>query len=157
MEIERKYLVTTPPKLDSAVAVKKIEQGYVSTSPVIRIRRANDAYFLTCKGQGLMAREEFELGISVADYEHLRTKLDTPLITKTRYLFSLPPYTVEMDIFEGALAGLILAEVEFPTQKEADGFTPPAWFGKDVTMDRRFQNSHLSTLKDLSSLPVTVI
>ena len=76
MEIERKFLVSTLPQLSPLIMKKDIQQGYVSTSPVIRIRRSNDDFILTCKGKGLIEREEFELIISEDDYNHLTSKLD---------------------------------------------------------------------------------
>ena len=49
-------------------------------------------------------------------------------------------------MFEGIYEGLILAEVEFPTEEEALLFTPPDWFSEDVTMSGRYQNSRLSRI-----------
>jgi CYTH domain-containing protein len=40
--------------------------------------------------------------------------------------------------------GTILAEVEFDSIEEADSYTPPDWFDKDVTMDRNYHNSNMS-------------
>ena len=52
--------------------------------------------------------------------------------------------TIELDVFEGAYEGLILAEVEFPTKEAALAFVPPSWFGRDVTFSGEYQNSRLS-------------
>ena len=57
MEIERKYLVKTLPEHLEQYQSKKIAQGYLCTEPVVRIRRSNDDYYLTYKGEGLMVRE----------------------------------------------------------------------------------------------------
>ena len=51
---------------------------------------------------------------------------------------------VELDVFEGELAPLILAEVEFPSEEEANAFVPPEWFGKDVTFSGDYHNSALA-------------
>ena len=51
---------------------------------------------------------------------------------------------MELDIFEGDLAPLKLAEVEFETKEEAESFLPPKWFGKDVTFSSDYHNSTLS-------------
>ena len=146
MEIERKFLVSNIPDLSEAFEVKKLEQGYISTSPVIRIRKSNNQFILTCKGKGLMAREEFELPLSEDEFLHLKQKTDHHTIIKTRYLISFLNHTIELDIFEGQLKGLVIAEVEFNSLEEANSFLPPTWFGEDVTMDYRYQNSHLTTL-----------
>lgn len=145
MEIERKYLIHTLPDTYQDYPFHQIEQGYLNTSPVVRIRRQDEEYYLTYKGNGMMAHEEYNLPLDAASYEHLREKTDGFLITKKRYLI---PYhnnlTIELDIFEGSLASLLLAEVEFGTEEEANSFTPPAWFGEDVTFSGKYHNSWLS-------------
>lgn len=142
MEIERKFLIKELPDLGQYKYVE-IEQGYLSTSPVVRIRRKDDAYILTYKGSGLMAREEIEAALTKEAYEHLLEKIDGYPITKRRYLIPLDPYTIELDVFSGHMEGLFMAEVEFPTEEEANSFTPPEWFGEDVTNDRRYHNSNM--------------
>ena len=54
--------------------------------------------------------------------------------------------TIELDVFEGYLKPLVLAEVEFPTEAMAMSFVPPEWFGEDVTFSGEYHNSHLSQL-----------
>ncbi len=94
-----------------------------------------------------MSREEYNLPLDQASYEHLSEKIDGTLIIKKRYLLPLPEgLTIELDIFEGNLAPLKLAEVEFPTEEAANAFIPPAWFGEDVTFSGRYHNSYLSQL-----------
>ena len=77
-------------------------------------------------------------------FEWLLPKADGLVISKTRYLIPYETYTIELDVFEGDLAPLIMAEVEFENEKEALSFTPPAWFDQDVTQDKRYHNSNLS-------------
>ena len=65
--------------------------------------------------------------------------------SRKRYLIPLTDkLTIELDIFEGDLAPLKLAEVEFETKEEAESFLPPKWFGKDVTFSSDYHNSTLS-------------
>lgn len=145
MEIERKYLVKTIPDDLSAYKCKQIEQGYLCTSPVVRIRRSNDNYILTYKGSGLMMREEYNLPLTKEAYDHLKPKADGIIISKKRYLIPLTDrLTIELDIFEGELSGLVLAEVEFESEEEANSFLPPEWFGEDVTFSSAYHNSTLS-------------
>ncbi len=143
MEIERKFLIDELPKHLDLAGKKIIEQGYISTSPVIRIRRSNDEYILTIKGKGLVEREEFELFIEKNEYEDLKKKLEYNIIKKTRYIYKDKKYTYEVDEFDGHLKGLLLAEIEFQNKKEADDFTPEAWLGKEVSNDPSYQNSNL--------------
>jgi CYTH domain-containing protein len=145
MEIERKFLLKNIPENLEKYESKKIAQGYLCTAPVVRIRRSNDDYYLTYKGAGLMSREEYNLPLTRESYEHLLPKIDGLLIAKTRYLIPLwDGLTAELDIFEDELAPLSLVEVEFETEEVANSFTPPDWFGEDVTQDGRYHNSYLS-------------
>lgn len=145
MEIERKYLIHTLPEDLNQYEHLKIEQGYLCTDPVVRIRRSNDDYILTYKGSGLMVREEYNLPLTGESYEHLKAKTDGILISKTRYLIPLTDrLTIELDVFSGAHSGLVLAEIEFESEEEAECFTPPEWFGEDVTFSDKYQNSMLS-------------
>ncbi len=113
---------------------------------MVRIRRQDDEYFLTYKSKGLMIREEYNLPLTEEAYLHLRTKTDGRLISKRRYLIPYGPYTIELDHFSSPKEGLFLAEVEFADEKEALAFTPPDWFGEDVTASPMYHNSSLSKL-----------
>ena len=145
MEIERKYLISSVPFALSSYPCRKIEQGYLSTAPVVRIRRDNNDYILTYKSKGMMIREEYNLPLTKESYEHLKEKIDGKLISKRRYLIPLDSQlTIELDVFYEPCKGLLLAEVEFPDEASANSFCPPAWFGKDVTFDGRYHNSFLS-------------
>lgn len=152
MEIERKYKIELCPDHLDRYKSQRIKQGYVSISPVVRIRHSNEAYILTIKGKGLISREEFELTINKEEFDHLATKLDYPMLSKTRYLIPLDPYVIELDVFHDHLTGLILAEVEFPSIEEANAFIPPDWFGEDVSLTGQYQNSRLCQLTKLSDI-----
>ena len=144
MEIERKFTVKALPENLDSYPFHLIEQAYLNTDPVLRIRRQDDEYYLTYKGKGLMAREEYNLPLNQSSYEHLLPKADGICISKKRYLIPWDPYTIELDVFEKSLAPLIIAEVEFPSIEEANAFTPPDWFDQDVTKDPAYHNSNLS-------------
>ena len=145
MEIERKYLIDQIPVNLNDYTCLLIEQGYLTTAPVVRVRRQNDDFYLTYKSGGLMAREEYNLPLNAEAYSHLIQKADGIIIRKRRYLIPLTKkLTIELDVFEGAYEGLILAEVEFESVEDADAFTPPEWFGEDVTYSTKYHNSTLS-------------
>lgn len=144
MEIERKFLISKLPENLSQYPCHQIEQGYLCTGPVVRIRRQDDDYILTYKSSGMMSREEYNLPLTAQAYEHLKQKADGIFITKKRYCIPIENYTIELDIFEGDVAPLILAEVEFPSEEEALTFVPPAWFTEEVTFDPRYHNSYIS-------------
>lgn len=149
MEIERKFLVTCPPVDYMDFPFHRIEQGYLCTEPVVRIRKEDDCYYLTYKSKGLLAREEYNLPLDERSYEHLKLKVDGNVLAKRRYLIPIegsPKLTIEFDVFEGKFEGLMLAEVEFDSKEEALAFTPPDWFGEDVTYSGEYQNSRLSRM-----------
>lgn len=145
MEIERKFLLKKAPENLSELSYHKIEQAYLNTNPVVRIRQQDDDYILTYKSGGLMAREEYNLPLNKSSYEHLREKADGIILSKTRYLMPLPgDLTAEIDIFEAPYEGLMILEVEFPTEDDANAFVAPEWFGEEVTWSSAYHNSTLS-------------
>lgn len=160
-EIERKFIVKELPENIESYPFHIIEQGYLCTSPVIRIRRQDNDYFLTYKGGGLLAHAEYNLPLTAESYRHLKAKIDGTIISKKRYLIPLthpsfvdtysPAFhsslTIELDIFAEPFAPLIMAEVEFPDLEMANAFLPPDWFLEDVTMNPAYHNSNMSRQK----------
>lgn len=166
MEIEKKFIVKAIPDDLDKYECKYIEQAYLNTDPVIRIRKENENYYLTYKEKGLLAREEYNLPLNEMSYYHLKAKADGNVISKKRFVIPLtsidytsqspptsinqpadyptPTLNIELDIFDPPFAPLIIAEVEFPNLEAADNFTPPAWFADEVTMNPEYHNSNLS-------------
>lgn len=147
MEIERKFLIKKLPDNLTSYKARKIEQAYLCTDPVVRVRRDNDDYYLTYKSKGMIVREEYNLPLTKEAYGHLLAKADGNIITKTRY--EIPEkdnLTIELDVFEGKFDGLLLAEVEFASEEEALCYIPPEWFGEDVSNRTKYHNSTLSRL-----------
>ncbi|MED9904943.1 MAG: CYTH domain-containing protein [Lachnospiraceae bacterium] len=162
MEIERKFTIKKLPDNLDLYPVHLIEQAYLNTDPVVRIRREDDEFYLTYKGHGMLAREEYNLPLNEESYYHLRSKADGNIISKKRYLIPLehpqfasggprPPegysLTIELDVFDAPFAPLILAEVEFGSKNAAETFLPPDWFLEDVTYNASYHNSYLSMRK----------
>jgi CYTH domain-containing protein len=146
MEIERKFLINNLPFELNDYHFHLIEQAYLCTQPVVRIRKQDNDYYLTYKSKGFLAREEYNLPLTEESYLHLRDKADGNIITKKRYLIPYGKFTIELDIFKGKFDGMILAEVEFESEDEANDFVPPEWFGKDVTYSSKYHNSTLSQM-----------
>ena len=144
MEIERKFLIKQVPEHLDRYPCTPMEQAYISTEPVIRIRRSGEQYWLTCKGPGLLKREEFELPLTEAEYGSLLLKTEGAPIVKDRYEIPLGEHLVQLDVFQPPLAPLVMAEVEFSSEEEAAAFCPPNWFGEEVTQDPCYTNAYLS-------------
>ena len=145
-EIERKFLVKRIPEHLEQYPFHTLEQGYLNTDPVVRVRREDDNYYLTYKGKGFLVREEYNLPLNADAYAHLVKKADGNIIRKKRYLIPIEgsQLTIELDVFDTPFAPLILAEVEFESIEQAQSFIPPEWFGDDVTENREYSNSNLS-------------
>ena len=144
MEIERKFTVKELPENLNDYPCLHIEQGYLNTEPVIRIRKQNDDYIMTYKGKGMLAREEYNLPLTKESYEHLKPKCDGNIISKTRYQIPYGDLTIELDIFDAPFAPLIIAEIEFDSLETANTFLVPDWFLEDVTYDPKYYNSNMS-------------
>lgn len=147
MEIERKFLIKKIPFSLEQFEMTEIEQMYLSTEPVVRIRKKEEKYYLTCKSRGMMERQEVEFPISKSVYDELKLQKQGNIITKKRYVIPYQTYLIELDQFEGDFYGLILAEVEFASKEEAEGFVMPDWFLKEVTFEKEYHNSNLSKVK----------
>ena len=159
MEIEKKFTIKTLPQNLSSYPYVSIEQGYLCTEPVVRIRKKNDDYILTYKGKGMLAREEHEMPLTKESYSHLKQKCDGNIISKKRYLIPLdnPKFSascpkellpkkllIELDIFDAPFSSLILAEVEFDSLDAANAFIAPDWFLEEVTNNPQYHNSNMS-------------
>ncbi len=175
MEIEKKILVTRIPDNLGQYEKKEIEQGYLCTSPTLRIRKSNDEYILTYKKHskepakdGTICNTEIEAELDAEAYQHLLPKIDSVPLSKTRYIIPLgtcrencpgvsaedaeKKLKAELDVFHGPLTGLIYTEVEFPSLDAAERFIKPDWMGEDVSEDKRLRNSHLAALTDASAI-----
>ncbi|MBK8175410.1 MAG: CYTH domain-containing protein [Rhodospirillales bacterium] len=145
-EIERKFLVVDDSWRGGASA-QRIRQGYICSSPecAVRVRLAGPRAFLTVKGgKSGSIRDEYEYAIPPDDADELLERLCArPLIEKTRY--TLPASDGAewiVDVFEGANAGLVVAEIELEHAQQQ--FTLPAWTGIEVTDEPRYLNANLS-------------
>ncbi len=162
MEIERKFLIKTLPTDLEQYPFLHIEQAYLNVNPVVRVRKEDENYYMTYKGNGMMAREESNLPLNREAYYHLRDKADGNIISKRRYLIPLehpgfkegapkPPddysLTIEVDVFDAPFAPLVMAEVEFWSKRAAEAFCPPDWFGEEVTYCKEYHNSYMAMQK----------
>lgn len=154
VEIERKYLVSDEVAANYMKQVREgllqsheIEQAYLTTDPVIRVRKSDDEYYMTYKGKGLMCREEYNLPLTKEAYDILLTKADGNIISKTRILIPFEKYTIELDVFKAPFDYIRMAEVEFESEEEAKSFVAPDWFIEEVTDNREYHNSNMSRKK----------
>ncbi|HEY3191691.1 MAG TPA: CYTH domain-containing protein [Solirubrobacterales bacterium] len=145
MEVERKFLVSDAPDLDGSSA-DEIDQGYlaIGTDGEVRLRRRGEKLVLTAKrGEGL-SRQEAEIELDREEFEELWPLTDGRRLHKRRHVVPQGELEIEVDVYEGDLEGLVVAEVEFASEEDARRFDPPEWLGEEVTGDRRYLNETLA-------------
>lgn len=148
MEIERKFLLRSlPPGLDDAPA-HLIVQGYLALTPEgveVRVRRKGGDHFLTVKHGGSLSRIEVELPLPAHEFDTLWPLTAGRRLRKTRRELPGPGgLTFEIDRYEDTLAGLQVAEVEFPDEEAAHRFQSPDFFGREITGDPAYRNETLT-------------
>lgn len=145
-EIERKFLVKSDAWRDDVERTIRIQQFYLAATRdrSVRIRIADGARAkLTLKfGSNLRARDEFEYAIDLGEAEEMRAHAIGDLVEKTRHHVRHDGFLYEVDVFEGRLAGLIIAELETP--ENVPSMRLPGWLGREVTGDQRYSNATLA-------------
>ncbi|MGB2397530.1 MAG: CYTH domain-containing protein [Flavobacteriaceae bacterium] len=154
IEIERKFLVTSQDFKKAAFKQSAIHQGYLSTDPerTVRIRIVDQLAFLTVKGKGSlsgMSRFEWETEIPKKDAAELLKRCLSSPIVKKRYFVKHGVHVFEVDVFEGIHQGLTIAEIELKSENEK--VLLPNWIGKEVTGDKRYYNSFISSIDEKKS------
>lgn len=146
VEIERKFrLASLPPWIGECEWVP-IRQGYVALEQdrEVRVRQAGDRRTLTVKSGSGLARGEVEVEIPGAQLEELWSLTEGRRLEKRRHLRDAPEGTYEIDVYEGALSGLLIAEIEFASVESSHSFNAPDWLGDEVTGDERYANRSLA-------------
>lgn len=142
IEIERKFLVS--PDWPRPERGTRMVQGYLASSGglTVRVRKTDDHAYLTLKGPARgLSRAEFEYEIPTDDADALLALGGGSVVEKTRYLVPAGPHTFEVDVFEGANQGLVVAEIELSSEDES--FERPSWLRAEVSDDPRYRNSAL--------------
>lgn len=146
-EIERKFLIKQLPEKLKRHRHSPIEQGYLATESAgrqVRLRKKGKTASLTFKvGRGAH-REEREIKLSPKQFAELWPGTAGRRLRKVRYDIPWKNLIIEIDIYRGRHAGLVVAEVEFPDRVTCRGFKPPPWFGREVTGEKRYSNVRLA-------------
>lgn len=146
-EIERKFLVTSFDFIDAAFAKFYIAQGYLNSCAErnVRVRIKGDKGFITVKGMGDASgikRFEWEKEIDCDEAKKLLLLCEETVIEKVRYEVQCGKHVFEIDVFEGANKGLVVAEIELNDENEF--FEKPHWLGEEVTGKVEYYNAYLS-------------
>jgi adenylate cyclase len=146
MEVERKFLVNEPPDLSGADA-DEIEQGYlaIGSDGEVRVRHMGEKLVLTAKRGSGLSRQEAEVELDRESFDELWPLTEGRRLQKRRHVLDRGDLKIEVDVYGGDLEGLVVAEIEFPSEEEARAFDPPDWLGEEVTGDHRYLNETLAT------------
>jgi CYTH domain-containing protein len=141
-EIERKFLVDSDEWRKNADGGKKMRQAVILAEPdrSIRVRLIDGKKArLTLKiDRNQISRHEFEYEIPMSDAREMLRLANGSAIIKTRYEVPYKGFVWEVDVYEGAFEGLVVAEVEMKSEKDKPPL--PSWVGVEVSDDRRFSN-----------------
>lgn len=145
-EIERKYLVVNDAWRSNVVRRRRFEQGYLAITEdcAVRVRIDGDRANLNVKNATLdIERREYEYPVPLADArEMLESMCAGRVLSKLRHWVDHRGEIWEVDVFEGANRGLVLAEIEIETREQR--FAIPDWVGREVSGDERYLNSYLA-------------
>jgi adenylate cyclase len=156
LEIEKKFLITQPPKGWKLRASTRIVQGYFPVAGQeleIRLRCKGEKHFVTFKGGQGERRLEEEFPISVRVFRALWPFTRAARIAKRRYKIPSGDHTIEMDVYQGPHRGLMTAEIEFASKRASRSFEPPDWFGREVTANPRYANVQLARRRSVPRDP----
>lgn len=152
LEIERKFLLPTYPEhliREGGLVVRSehaIDQTYLALheDQELRVRRIENLrtgevqYTHTFKRGFGLSREEVEVSISEGLYAQITGIHRAVPLTKRRVTAEWGKHTVEIDVYDQI--DFIVLEVEFDSEEDARAFVPPAWFGPDISTDKRYSN-----------------
>jgi CYTH domain-containing protein len=147
-EIERKFLVASNDWQAEAGSGRRFQQAIVfsETARTLRIRIVDDSHATLTIKVGIdgstMSRHEFEYEVPISDSGELLDLANGNIISKMRYEVPRGGHIWEIDVYEGDLEGLVVAEVEMKSEDERPDL--PSWLGRELTGDRRFSNQALA-------------
>ena len=141
IERERRFLLRDFPHGQLIVRTRRITDRYIQGTN-LRLREQEDqdrppVFKLTQKipAPASAAQQGYITTMYLDRDTHERlSRLSAKVLAKVRY--SVPPFGI--DVFEGVLEGLVLAEAEFDSAAEADALTIPDFIAHEVSSDVRF-------------------
>lgn len=149
LEIERKFHVEDVPPAEVLGSGQRLRQGYLAREDdvEVRIRLGDGTATLTVKAGRGVSRTEVELALSAEQVEALWPCTAGRRLEKTRHRLRLDLAghpIADVDLYAGVLHGLCTVEVEFDSAGSAAAFTPPGWFGRELTGEPGWSNGALA-------------
>ena len=145
VEIERKFLVRDDSWRSQVTRQQEIRDGLIAfeKNRKVRVRICDQRASLTVKSKTAgLANIEFEYDIPLADAEEMMAHHCLRAgLAKTRYFVPHGGHTWQVDVYKGVLAGVVLAEVELPSETTA--LVVPPWAGREVTGDPAYKKFNM--------------
>lgn len=145
IEIERKFLTISTAWKMKCVKSIRLRDGLIASvnGRKVRVRIADQQAFLTVKGARLgYSRDEFEYEIPILDAERLLERhCEGRVVTKTRHLVEEDGFVFEVDVYDGILEGVTIAEAELSSPDQI--FPRPSWLGEEVTGREEFRKINM--------------
>jgi adenylate cyclase len=154
-EIERKFVLPAAPEWLDEIPAEPIEQGYLvaGEDAEVRVRMIGARAKLTVKTGSGLERGETEIDLVPAQFDALWPLTSGRRIEKLRRRVEHGEATIEVDVYDGAHRGLVVAEIEFPSVAASEEFAPPEWIGEEVTGDERWANRSLAAAQAVPGPP----
>ena len=145
-EIERKFLLRELPRTLRLARGETIKQGYLAldADTEVRVRTGSNPPTLTIKSGRGEVRTEVELPLEGGDAKALWELTAGRRVEKTRRRMRIDGIEAEVDEYTGGLDGLVVVELEFDDEQAARAFTPPSWFGRELTGEAPYANRGLA-------------
>lgn len=161
MEIERKWKFNMEkvPTAESST-ITKYRQAYLSIKPEVRIRGkqtlgnpespecmgiccTSETYMLCMKGEGDIARDELQKELTEEEFKmamRIGNLADEDFAHKEYYRIDIDGHTLVVGtVDKGTTTEFCYGEIEFASIEEANAFTPPEWFGEEITYDDNYK------------------
>lgn len=145
MKVQSTYAVKKIPSGLTNMPSHEMDQGYLTDNPKsLRLRRKGNSYFITRKISGLSGDpriwDEYEIPLDQESYDDL-WKIAVKKLSKTRYYYSHDDGAdIRVDIFQGKLEGLAIAEVIFDNEEAYRNFKAPDWLGREIVEEKWASN-----------------
>lgn len=147
VKVERKFLVGELPKVLNLNEGRHVSQGYLAVEnggAEVRILRTEDKGTLCVKTGSGQNQRETEVVLTAEQLAALWPLTEGRRMSKVSYAVDIGETPVSLDMYEGQLSWLRIAEAEFKSYQSADSFSPPTWFHREVTDVHAYRHSNLA-------------
>ncbi len=143
IELEKTYLAKFIPDGLENCKYKEIIDVYIpkeSAHPSLRLRKNGDHFEMTkkepIKEGDASQQQEQTIILTEQEFIALNKQVEGKRLRKIRYQLQYKNNTAEVDVFQDALAGLVLVDFEFKSNRDKNNFQMPGFCLADVTQEK---------------------